>query len=272
MRARNMQVLTDDIKKENPGVVIYGKGDKSHQSRISDHNEDDTPGSKAAQSDADNVPEHRAIDVMLGPAMSRAQMYIIINRILNDPRLRARLRYINFENWQWSESNGWVPVDNSDDPHPGHGHFSGKAANDEDASPWFTSNGKDEMIAIRGMGQGINPPKEEVAIVKKLQRKLAYVVEGDPRLETHSLVVDGNFGGNTAFWVSVQLTGGEGNTVNDFWFDTLDEMYTEKLVNARVAAALAAHLGNTPHGGQLPETLTFIIPAQSITASINSAS
>lgn len=267
-----MQALTNDIKEENPGVVIYGKGDLSHQLRISDHNEDDTPGSKAAQSDSDNVPEHRAIDVMLGPAMSRTQMYIIINRILAKPVLRKRLKYINFENWQWSASNGWQRRDNSDDPHPDHGHFSGLASDDENASPWFTSDGDDEMLATRGMGQGDNPPIEEVRIVKKLQRKLAYVVEGDPRLGSRPLVIDGNYGGNTAFWVSVQLTGGDGNSVNAFWFDTLDEMYTEKLVNARVATALAAHLGSTPHGGQLPETLTFIIPAQSITAPIDSVS
>lgn len=117
-RAANMQALTNDIKSEHPGVVIYGIGDAAHKRRTSDHNEDDTPGSKAAQSDPDNRPEHRAIDVMLGPAMSRAQMYVIINRILNDPRLRARLWYINFENYKWSRSNGWIRSNNSNDPHP----------------------------------------------------------------------------------------------------------------------------------------------------------
>ena len=64
MRSKNMQVLTDDVKQRHPGVVIYGIGDDAHKKRRSGHNEDDTPGSLPEREDADNKPEHRAIDIM----------------------------------------------------------------------------------------------------------------------------------------------------------------------------------------------------------------
>lgn len=136
MRARNMQALTDDIEAVYPGVVIYGKGDEEHQLRTSDHNEDDTAGSRPAQSDADSNPEHRAIDVMVGAAMSLAQCQDLVDNVVADPAARARLRYINFGNRQWHRRNNWEPVDNSDDPHPGHAHFSGDQADDENPASW----------------------------------------------------------------------------------------------------------------------------------------
>lgn len=260
-RAANMQALTNDIKSEHPGVVIYGIGDAAHKRRTSDHNEDDTPGSKATQSDPDNRPEHRAIDVMLGPAMSRAQMYVIINRILNDPRLRARLWYINFENYKWSRSNGWIRSNNSNDPHPNHGHFSGWAANDEDASAWFTTGGNEVLKATRGMGQNGQPPHDNVL---NLQRQMNYLIEGTPyadRLSEHPLSVDGNYGGGTAYWVSVLLTGGEGNEVNGDWFSRLGVMVADK----RAMMAFAAHL-STPHGGELPHSVQLNIPSYTVPA------
>lgn len=131
-----MQALTRDVEAVYPGVVIYGKGDPAHQLRLSDHNEDDTAGSRPAQSDADSNPEHRAIDVMAGPKMSLAQCQELVDNIVADPAARARLRYINFGNRQWHRRNNWEPVDNSDDPHPGHVHFSGDQADDENPAPW----------------------------------------------------------------------------------------------------------------------------------------
>ena len=150
MRAPNMQALTNDVRAEYPGVTIWGKGDLAHAERVSDHNEDDTAGVRAAQSDADVVPEHRAIDIKIDNFFTRANAYEVINEVLASSRLRARLWYINFENYQWSRSNGWVRVDNSDDPHPTHVHFSGLASADEDSSPWLMSG--DDMEAFREEG------------------------------------------------------------------------------------------------------------------------
>lgn len=139
MRAPGMQVLTNQVKEKRPGVVIYGIGDDDHKKRRSGHNEDDTTGVLAEDQDVDNIKEHRAIDVMLGPAFSRSDGHYFVADLVNDPANRKRLLYVNFENTQWSRSNGWVPIDNSDDPHPDHVHASGEADADEDTSPWNLS-------------------------------------------------------------------------------------------------------------------------------------
>lgn len=137
MRSIAMQSLTNDYKAAFPGVTVWGKGDLAHQDHPSDHNEDDTAGSKPAQTDADTTAEHRAIDIPLGPAFNREQALATINKILANPLNRKRLRYINFENTQWHRNNNFEPHDNSDDPHPTHVHHSGQAEYDEDGSPWF---------------------------------------------------------------------------------------------------------------------------------------
>lgn len=137
MRSLAMQALTKDYKVQFPGIVIYGISNEEHQDHPSDHNEDDTPGSNPAQTDADNVAEHRAIDVMLGPAFNRAQALATINTILAQPKNRKRLRYINFETTQWHVNNNFQPMPNPNDPHPTHIHFSQQAASDDDATSWF---------------------------------------------------------------------------------------------------------------------------------------
>lgn len=136
MRSLAMQSLTAAIKRRWPGVVVYGIGDHAHQLAPSDHNEDDTPGSHPAQSDTDRNPEHRAIDVMLGPAFSRADGYALVNALVGDAASRKRLFYIIFDSWLWSRSYGWVKQRFSGDPHRDHPHISGWAANDEDSSGW----------------------------------------------------------------------------------------------------------------------------------------
>lgn len=136
MRAANMVALTNDVKAEYPGVTVYGIGDDKHKLSVSDHNEDDTPGVKAAQTDADNVPEHRAIDVMLGSAFSREQAKALVLRMVADEASRARLFYVIFDHQIWRRNNNWVPQAKEDDPHEDHVHFSGWAADDENGAPW----------------------------------------------------------------------------------------------------------------------------------------
>lgn len=260
-RATNLAVLTAELKARYPGIVIYGIGDDAHKLRTSDHNEDDTAGSRAAQSDSDTKPEHRAIDVMLGSSFNRTQALALINEILANARLKARLWYINFENWQWSRSNGWVRRDNSDDPHPTHIHFSALAADDENAAAWLAGEGEDVLKATRGMGQNGAPPHDNVLF---LQRMMNYVIEGDPRLGEHPLTIDGNYGGQTAWWVSVLLTGGAGDVVDGNMFGVLCAMVGDR----RAAGTVTAHAA-TPHGGEVPDTATFTIPAQTVTASLS---
>ncbi|MET7867990.1 hypothetical protein [Micromonospora taraxaci] len=135
-RAANMQALTNDVRREWPGVVVYGIGDKAHQSRASDHNEDDTPGSKAAQSDPDGRPEHRAIDIMIGPKFTKADADALVKRVLADPKARGRLYGVIWHGSQWWRSTGWVRQARTSDPHNDHVHFSGLAADDENTASW----------------------------------------------------------------------------------------------------------------------------------------
>jgi len=139
MRAPGMQVLTDQIKAKRPGVVIYGIGDDAHKLRVSGHNEDDTVGVRAEDQDDDTIPEHRAIDVMLGSAFTRIDGHSLVSDLVSHEENRRRMLYINYENTQWSRSTGWTPHDNSDDPHPGHVHISGEADADANTTPWILS-------------------------------------------------------------------------------------------------------------------------------------
>ena len=213
---------------------------------------------------------------MLGSAFNRTQAYALINEILGSTRLKARLWYINFENYQWSRSNGWVRRDNSDDPHPTHIHISALAADDENTAAWL-SEGEEEMLkATRGMGQNGAPPHNNVLFV---QRAMNFLIDGTDyaaRRDSgeHPLGVDGNYGGQTAYWVSVLLTGGDGNEVNGDWFARLTSMLSSKRGNEEVAA----HVTNAQHGGELPETVlmtlpeqtvTTVVPAQTVTAHLN---
>lgn len=142
MRARNMQALTDAIKRRHPGVVIYGIGDAAHKLSASDHNEDDTVGSKAAQSDADSNPEHRAIDVMVGPAFTKEDGDRLVADLLADPVARARLLNIIWYRRIWSRSWGWTArTYTGSDPHTNHPHISGWAADDENAAGWPAVDG-----------------------------------------------------------------------------------------------------------------------------------
>ncbi|GLZ62885.1 hypothetical protein [Micromonospora sp. NBRC 107095] len=136
-RAANMQALTDDVKRQWPGVVVYGIGDAAHKTRASDHNEDDTPGSKAAQSDPDGRAEHRAIDIMVRGPFTKAAADALVARLVADPKARARLYYIIWHGYIWSRSNGWKKTKyTGSDQHTDHVHVSGLAADDENTATW----------------------------------------------------------------------------------------------------------------------------------------
>lgn len=137
MRAANMQALTVDVLYVWPGSTVWGIGDPDHQDRPSDHNEDDTPGSRPAQTDADNRPEHRALDIKPAGATAavRHERSVDLVRALIDPVSARRLRYVIYEKSIWSRSNGWRAAWYSGDFH-NHVHVSGDAADDENTAEW----------------------------------------------------------------------------------------------------------------------------------------
>ena len=204
MRALNMQALTNDVKARYPGVVIYGIGDDAHKLRYSDHNEDDTPGSLASQSDADSVQEHRAIDVMLGSNFSKSDADLLVKNILSDPKARARLVYIIFYGHIWRKSNGWVMEVHSEDPHNDHVHFSGWAGDDENTAHW-------PAVDLRAPAPTPKPPPaiykvgSTGAVVTQIQVFLRNTFPAYRNYVTYMtgklLVVDANFGGQTESWV-----------------------------------------------------------------------
>jgi hypothetical protein len=137
VRSLNMRVLTNQIKSRHPGVVIYGIGDAAHRKSASGHNEDDTPGSLAEDQDADNNPEHRAIDVMIGPAFSVADGWDLVSAMVTIPENQRRLIYVIFYRKIWRRRNGWVEETyTGPNPHTDHPHLSGEADDDENTTPW----------------------------------------------------------------------------------------------------------------------------------------
>jgi hypothetical protein len=158
-RSRSMQVLTNQIKERWPGVVVYGIGDDDHQDSPSGHNEDDTPGSRPDQEDADNVPEHRAIDVMLGSRFSRDDAYRLVGWLVSHPENRIRLTYVIFDGSIWSAKTGFQKRAFGGDPHRTHPHINGKASDDENGSPWILDvptvpKGDEDMKMIIGTLNG----------------------------------------------------------------------------------------------------------------------
>lgn len=137
MRSANMQVLTGQLKQQHPGVVIYGIGDEDHQGSPSGHNEDDTPGSLPEDHDADNKPEHRAIDVMHGPAFSSSDAWNLVTALVTLPVNRARLLYVIYDGWIWRRNGGWKKeIYTGKDKHRTHVHVSGEADDDENTARW----------------------------------------------------------------------------------------------------------------------------------------
>lgn len=203
MRARNLQTLTDQLKAKYKGVVIYGVGDDAHKTRISDHNEDDTPGVRAEQPDEDNIPEHRAIDVMIGEAFDRQDAQELFEELTTNSTNQHRLTYVIYNRKIRSKSNNWVEREyDGSDPHTSHVHVSGLAAQDENTTP-FTLTAppapKPTQLRIDGQlgpktitrwQQVMHTPadgviSEDSALVRKVQQHLKDTVD-------HRLVVDGD--------------------------------------------------------------------------------
>lgn len=205
MRARGMQVLTDNIRAVRPGTVIYGISDDDHKKRVSGHNPDDTAGVRAEDQDEDNVPEHRALDVMPGPAFSVEDGNLLVADLVNEPENRARIIYVNWGNGQWHRKNNFERHDNSDDKH-GHVHVSGEADQDDNTNGWrlprltggSAGGGAPQLLQVDGrlgpktiarwqqvMGTKVDGKidSERSALVMAVQRVLKERVNGNLKID-----------------------------------------------------------------------------------------
>lgn len=135
--APNMDKLRDQIADRWPGVVIGTIGDLAHAAGTSGHNPDDTAGVKAELSDGDSLQEVRALDPMISSHFTAADAAELVRILTTVPACRARLYYVIYNRRICSRSHGWVwrPYTGSD-PHTGHVHLSGWAADDANATPW----------------------------------------------------------------------------------------------------------------------------------------
>jgi hypothetical protein len=185
MRAKNMQKLTDQVKAARPGVVVYGIGDAAHQKQSSDHNEDDTPGVRTPQTDADNVKEHPAVDVMLGSNFSRNDGNLLVQSLVTDPTNRGRVSLVIFDGFEYSARTNFRKVARTSDKHPDHVHVSGAASDDDNDAPWnldFDASVPPQKVMGTTVDGKIDA--DDSQLVRAVQEKLKATVN-------HRLVVDG---------------------------------------------------------------------------------
>lgn len=127
-----------------------------------------------------------------------------------------------------------------------------------DGSGSVTTAGEEDMYAKKGMGQSGSVSHNTMYLQRQM---LSLLAPNDPRLDEFPLTVDGEYGDNTCYWVSVLLTGGGGEEVNGDWFALLDQMVRD--------FGIGNHAGNTIHGGEggagsMPTTATIVIPEQTV--------
>lgn len=121
--------LRDEINRIAPGRDRTSDGtlgDRAHQGRASDHNDDEV--GRVPIRDADTKHEIHALDIdadLRTPGLSVTAIVLhIVRRCAAG--LENRLRYIIWNRTIWEASDGWAPRPYlGDNPHTGHVHFSG---------------------------------------------------------------------------------------------------------------------------------------------------
>lgn len=130
-----LNVIAPNRDKTSDGTI----GDVAHQTRTSDHNDDEI--GKVPIRDADSKHEVHAYDADADLREPGLTMLMVVLFIVDRCRkgLEKRLRYIIFNKWIWEASNGWRRRDyHGDNPHTQHAHFSASYETklEADTRPW----------------------------------------------------------------------------------------------------------------------------------------
>lgn len=114
-------------------------GDYAHTQELSDHNPDDTSKHNASwDSDSDNVPEVRAIDVDNDLNESGMNMQSVIDHMRTLPNLGSVIRYMIYNKKMYHVDDGFKPTNYTGaSPHTEHAHFSGARSQSADSNTTF---------------------------------------------------------------------------------------------------------------------------------------
>lgn len=131
----SLDAFVRGVKRLWPRATVWTKGDAAHQGSPSDHNNDDTAGSKPEQVDADSKPEIRAADVPTLGGVTMSMLDELRVRLTGRPTNQRRLRYVILRQTIWRKRNGWKAEHYSGEYH-GHLHASIDAADDDNGAEW----------------------------------------------------------------------------------------------------------------------------------------
>lgn len=119
-----------------PGMTIFWVGDLAHQGEVSGHNPDDYPPLQAELTDADNIPEVRALDFMIGPKFTTADAAALVGALTTGVD-KWRVYYVIYNRRIYRRATNFQPEPYSGgDPHTNHVHFSGYVTDDANGSDW----------------------------------------------------------------------------------------------------------------------------------------
>jgi hypothetical protein len=113
--------LAPNRDKSSDGTI----GDTAHQSRVSDHNDDEV--GRVPIRDADSKHEVHAIDLDVNLREPNLTMEMVVQHVVGRCRSGAekRLRYVIYNRRIWEGSNGWRQrAYSGDNAHTQHAHFS----------------------------------------------------------------------------------------------------------------------------------------------------
>lgn len=192
-------------------------GDAAHRLHASSHNPDDTPGSKAEDSDADRIAEIRGGDyrLPLNASFTPEQLVQALVKLCRTGKVKW-IKYIIFNRRIWTASTGWVTrAYTGANSHEKHIHVSCKP---DTASENSTARiglreillphpvGKVTMIEVSGkyplVRQGMKDPVPGVntSYIKRAQAILAW-------LAGYGGKIDGDYGKLTAAAVKKVMAG-----------------------------------------------------------------
>lgn len=130
-------------------------GDTAHQSRSSDHNDDEV--GEVPIRDADGKHEVHAVDLDADLRESDLTMEKVVQHIVARCRSGAekRLRYVIYNRRIWEASNNWRQRSyNGDNPHDQHAHFSAsyETRHEESTESWHLDELRedDDVIVRKG--------------------------------------------------------------------------------------------------------------------------